>query len=34
MLQRVIDTASTNTIYRDLSVYFPKMNDEKELYGC
>ena len=34
MLQRVIDKASTNTIYGKLSIQFPQMNDEKELYGC
>ncbi len=34
MLERVIDKASTNTIYGKLSRLFPQMNDEKELYGC
>jgi hypothetical protein len=30
----VIDKASTNTMYGKLSSLFPRMNDEKELYGC
>jgi hypothetical protein len=34
MLQHVINEASTNIIYGKLSIYLPKMNDEKELYGC
>jgi hypothetical protein len=34
MLQRVINEASTNTIYGMLSMHSPRMNDEKELYGC
>jgi hypothetical protein len=34
MLEPVIDKASTNTIYRELSILSPQMNDEKELYGC
>jgi hypothetical protein len=34
MVQRVIDKASTNTVYGKLSNLSPKMNDEKELYGC
>jgi hypothetical protein len=34
MLQRVIDKASTNTIYGGSSIQTPKMFDEKELYGC
>jgi hypothetical protein len=34
MLERLIDKASKNTIYRELSIYSPQMNDEKELYGC
>jgi hypothetical protein len=34
MLQRVIEKASTNTIYGMLSIRFPQMFDEKELYGC
>ena len=34
MLERVIDKASTNIVYGKLSILFPKMNDEKELYGC
>jgi hypothetical protein len=34
MLQRVIDKASTNTIYGTLSIRTPQEFDEKELYGC
>ena len=34
MLKRVIDKASTNTIYRGAVDPFPQMIDEKELYGC
>jgi len=34
MLKRVMNEASTNTIYGKLSSLFPQMNDEKELYGC
>ena len=34
MLQRVIDKASTNSVYGKLSLLSPEMNDEKELYGC
>jgi len=34
MLQRVIDSASTNTIYGGVSILAPQVIDEKELYGC
>ena len=34
MLQRVIDKASTNTVYGKLSNQALRMNNEKELYGC
>jgi hypothetical protein len=34
MLQRVIDKASTNTIYGVSSIRTPLEFDEKELYGC
>jgi hypothetical protein len=34
MLERVIDTASTNTMYGDVSTRTPQVIDEKELYGC
>jgi hypothetical protein len=30
----VIDKASTNTVYGKLSILFPQMKNEKELYGC
>ena len=34
MLQRVINSCPANKIYGKLSMQFPQMNDEKELYGC